>query len=196
MVEFRVLFLVDDLLGRQGGQCLRVPVHHAQASVDVAFSIQVDKDLDYTFRAFLVHGEGRAVPVARCTQSPQLLQDDSAVLVGPVPGMFQKLVAREVALLDAFGSQFLHHLGLGGNRSVVGAGHPQGILPLHACAAHEDVLNGVVEHVPHVKHACHVGRGNHDGVGLSSVGFRTEQAVVKPILVPFSLHFARVVFCC
>ena len=37
------------------------------------------------------------------------------MLVSPVPGMLQELLTRQVALLDALASEFLHHLSLGSN---------------------------------------------------------------------------------
>ena len=196
IVQVTLLFLVDNLLGREGGQGLRVPVHHAQSAVDEALVIQVNKHLDDTLRALLVHSERGAVPVARGAQAAQLLQDDAAVLVRPVPGMLQKLLARQVVLLDALLSQFLHHLGLGGYRGVVGARHPAGVLALHACTAHKNVLNCIIQHVPHVQHTCHVGGRDNDSVRLAAIGFRGEQLIVQPILIPFRLYLFRVVFTC
>ena len=64
--------------------------------------------------------------------------------------MLEKLVAREVVLLYSLFGKTFHHLCLGGDRGMVGARHPTCVLALHASAAHEDVLNGVVEHVSHV----------------------------------------------
>ena len=46
VIELGVLFLVDNLFGRQGGECLGIPVHHAQSAIDEAFVVQVDKHLD------------------------------------------------------------------------------------------------------------------------------------------------------
>ena len=92
--------------------------------------------------------------------------------------MLEKLVARQVALLDALVGQFLHHLGLRGYRGMVGTGYPEGILAFHAGSAHQDVLNGVVEHVAHVEHTRHVGRRDDDAVRLAAVGFRTKELVV------------------
>ena len=196
-VEQMALFLaVNHLLVAQGCLGFGVPVHHAQAAVDEAFVVEVNKHLDDTLRAFLVHGEGRAVPVAAGTQAAKLLQNDASVFVGPVPGMLKKLLAGEVALLDALFGQFFHHLGLGGNRGVVGAGHPACVFALHTGTAHQDVLNGVVKHVSHVEHTRHVGRRNNDCVGFPSVGFTCEELVVKPVLIPFRLHNLRVVFTC
>ena len=62
--------------------------------------------------------------------------------------------------------------------------------------AHEDILYGFVEHVPHVEHARHVGRRNDHGERLAAVGFRTEQLVLHPIFIPFALNVFGTVFAC
>ena len=81
------LLLINDLLCRKGGEGLRIPVHHAQTTVDKTLVIEVDEDFDHTLATSFVHCEGGAVPVAGCTQTAQLLQDDASVLMSPVPGM-------------------------------------------------------------------------------------------------------------
>ena len=107
------------------------------------------------------------------------------MFVRPLPGVFQELFACQVMLLDALFGQFLHHLGFRGNRGVVCTGYPQRILALHACTTYQYILDGVVQHVSHVQHSRHVGWRNDDGVGFASIGFRTEQLVVQPVLIPF-----------
>ena len=168
--EVALLLTVDDLLGREGGEGFRIPVHHAQTTIDEAFVIEVDEDLDDALRALHVHGEGGAVPVAAGTQTAQLLEDDASVLVGPLPCVLQELLTGEVVLLDALFGELLHHLGLRSDGGVVGAGNPEGVLTLHTGTTDKDILNGVVQHVSHVEHSGNVGRRNHDGIGLASVG--------------------------
>ena len=46
VIKLGVFLLVDHFLVAQGGEGLRIPIHHAEATVDVAFAIEVDKDLD------------------------------------------------------------------------------------------------------------------------------------------------------
>ena len=113
VIEVALLLAVDDLLVAQSGLSLGVPVHHAQATVDIALVIEVHKDLQNALAAGLVHGEGGAAPVTRGTQFAQLLQNDATMLVGPVPSVLEELVARKVTLADALLGQALHHLGLG-----------------------------------------------------------------------------------
>ena len=118
------------------------------------------------------------------------------MLVGPVPSMLKELFASEVALLYALFCKTVHHLSLSSDRGVVGAGHPTSVLSLHTCAAHEDILNRIVEHVAHVEHTRHVGRRDDHRVGLSPVGPAAEELVVQPILIPFRLHCLWVVLRC
>ncbi len=194
--QFAMAFLVDDLLVADGCQGLGVPVDHAHAAVDEAFVVEVHEDADDALVAHLVHSECRAVPVAACTQFAQLFQDDAAVLLFPFPGVFHEFVAAERPFVDTAVGEHLDDLGLGGDAGVVGAGHPAGVLALHAGAAHQHVLNGVVEHVAHVEHSRHVGRRNHHGVGHAVVGLRVEEFLVKPELIPFLLYLPRVVLRC
>ncbi len=118
------------------------------------------------------------------------------MLVCPLPCVLQELLTRQVALLYSLLCQPVHDLGLRGYRRMVGAWHPAGVLPLHACAAHQNVLNGVVQHVPHVQHAGDVWRRNHNRVRLAAVGLRAEEFVFQPVLIPFALHIGGIVLAC
>ena len=107
------------------------------------------------------------------------------MLVSPVPSMLQKLFAGKVVFLNALGSKLFNNLCLSSNRSMVGTGYPKCILAFHAGTTHQNILDGVVQHVSHVEHASHIGWGNHDCIGFPAIRFRTEQLVIKPILIPF-----------
>ena len=172
--EMTLFFFVDNLDVGQGSLCFRIPVDHAQAAIDESFVIEVTEDAQHTFASFFVHGEGGAFPVAGSAEASQLLEDDAAVFVGPVPSVFQELVACQVLFFDALLCETVHHLGFGGDGGVVRAGHPACVLAFHASVADENVLNRVVEHVSHVQHACYVWRRNDYCVGFSFVGGRLE----------------------
>ena len=94
IIEFAVFFLIHYFFVRECRQCFRIPVHHAHTAIDESFVVQVAEHLDDAPAAFFVHGEGRAVPVAAGAQLAELFQDDAAVLVCPLPCVFQELFAR------------------------------------------------------------------------------------------------------
>ena len=73
-------------------------------------------------------------------------------------------MARRFGLLALHQLPLDHHLG--GDAGMVGARLPQHVAPAHALEADENVLNGVVEGMPHMERARHIGRRNDDGVGL------------------------------
>ena len=196
VIQFTVFFLIDHFLVRKGSQGFRVPVDHTNAAVDEPLVVQVDEYLDDTGATFLVHGESGAVPVAGCSQTAQLLQNDSTVFFCPGPGMFQEFFAGQVCLLDTLLCQFVHHLCFGSDGGVVGTRYPAGVLAHHAGTAYQNILDGIVKHVSHVENSGHVWRRDDDGVRFTSVGFRTEKFVVQPILVPFSLHVSGIVLTC
>ena len=110
--------------------------------------------------------------------------------------MLKELFTGEVVFLDTLTGEFLHHLGLRGDGGMVGARYPQGVLTLHTGTTHQDVLDGVVEHVSHVEHTRHIGRGDDYRIGFTSVGFAGEEFVVKPVLIPFRFDLFWVVFTC
>ena len=173
------------------------PVDHAVAAVDEALVVQADKDFLDSLRAALVHGEALTLPVAAAAQLLELADDAVAVLGLPGPGALQEAVAAHHFLGQALSTHGLHDLGLGGNGSVVGAGHPQGGIALHPLGADQDILHGVVHGVAHVQLAGDVRRGHNDGVGfLVGVGLRVEVAAVQPELVDAVFHLAGIVLFC
>ena len=96
------------------------------------------------------------------------------MFLGPCPRMFQELFARQVALVDALFLQALDDLCLGRDRCVVGTGHPAGVLALLTCAANQDVLYRLVEHVTHVQYARHIGGRDNYRISLTAVRSRMK----------------------
>ena len=194
VVELAVRLFEHYLFVRKGGLGRRVPIDHAYAPVNQPLFIEVAEDPQDAFGTGFVHREAGALPVARGAQLAQLLQDHAAVFLFPVPGMTQELFARERRFLDPLGLEFGHHLGFRGDRGVVGARDPAGVLALHAGAAHQYVLQRVVEHMSHVEHTRDVGWRDDDRIGFPFIGFGMEKAVLHPVVVPFGFDLLRGVF--
>ena len=79
-------------------------------------------------------------------------------------------------------------LGFGSDGGMVGTRHPAGVEALLTGTAYEDVLDTIVEHVPHVQHARDVGWWDDDGISGTVVRGGMEELVLHPILIPFVLH--------
>ena len=152
---------------------LRVPVHQAFAAEDEAVAEHVEERLPHGPAHARIEREARALPVAAAAQFAELAEDALLVLVLPLPDAAHQFLAAEVVarLLLLVAEAALHH-GLRGDAGVVGAGHPQGVVALHAPPADQHVLQRVVEGVAHVQGAGHVRRRDDDaerlavGVGL------------------------------
>ena len=183
------LGLVLDLRVGQRSRAVRAPVDDAVTLVDQTLIIEVDKHLADGLGAALVHREALALPVAGRAELFQLADDAVAVLVLPVPDALEELLAAEVVTGQAlFLAQVLLNLDLGGNARVVGAGHPQRFITLHALGADEDILQGLVERVTHVQLTGHVRRRDNDGIGfLVRVDLGMEEAGVIPEAVQLVL---------
>ena len=171
VIKFRIFFLIHNFLVRECGLSSGVPVYHAHTTINQSLIVEVNKNLDNAFRALIVHGESGAIPVARRTYTAQLLKDDTTMFFGPFPSVLQEFFTGKVGLLNTAFSKSIYYLCFGCYRSVVGTRHPTSILTFHTRTAHENVLNGVVEHVPHVEHTSNIGWRNHHGVGLTTIGF-------------------------
>jgi hypothetical protein len=159
----------------------------------VALAVEVDEHLLDAAGVGRVHGEAFAGPVAGGADLLQLLDDDAAVLLLPLPHFGEEGVAAEVvAVLD--GALLLQSAlddRLGGDAGVVGAGEPEDLLALHAGLAGEDVLDGVVEDMAEGEDAGDVGGGDDDGVRRAAfrdpAGVGGETAVFLPVRVPLVL---------
>ena len=108
-----------------------------------------------------------------------------------MPDAFEEFLAAEVVF--GFALLFLQRLldlHLRGDAGVVGAGQPEDFLAVHARLAAEDVLDGVVEHVPHVEHAGDIRRRDDDGIRRALVGDARGSAVKQPCFCQKSYHLS------
>ena len=190
--QVALLVLVLGLVVRDGGGAVGAPVDDALAAVDQAIVVPVAKDLAHGLRVVLVHGEALVVEVDGAAHALDLLDDDSAVLVGPVPAGVDKLVAANFQAADALALELLVDLGLRGDTSVVGAEHPARGLAAHAGHTDDGILNGVVGGVAHVELAGHVGRRNGDGAVAHALAALIV-AAVEPLLQDRRLVSRRIV---
>ena len=186
--QFAVFVFKYNFLVAEGGEGFWVPVYHTYPAVYQSFVVKVHESVNHAARAYVVHGEGGAVPVAGGAEAFQLFKDDAAVFVGPVPSMFEEFLTSDVVFLDTLLCQFVHHFGFGGDGCMVGAGYPAGVFAQQTGATHQHVLYGVVEHVSHVQHTCYVGWRYHHSVGFATVGFGAEKSEFLPLGVPAVLY--------
>ena len=196
VIQFAVLFLIYNLFVGQGSQRFRIPVHHTDTTIYQSFIIEIDKNLDHTFGTQFVHRESRTVPITGRPQLTQLLKDDASVFFLPFPSMFQEIFTRQVSLLNSLLCKAIHDFRFGCNGSMVRSRHPTSVLPLHTGTTDQNILNGIVKHVSHMKHACDVWGRNNNRIRLTTIGFRLEKAVIQPILIPLTLYFYGVVLTC
>ena len=90
------MLLINHLLVAEGGEGGGIPIDHADAAIDQPLTVQIAEDAKDAPGTDVVHGKGRAIPVAGGAEASELLEDDAAVLLFPLPGVAQKLLAGEV----------------------------------------------------------------------------------------------------
>ena len=187
-----LLVLVLGLVVRDGGGAVGAPVDDALAAVDQTVVVPVAEDLAHGLRVVLVHGKALVIEVDGAAHALDLLDDDAAVLVGPIPASVDKLVAADLQAADALTLELLVDLSLRGDTGVVGTQHPARGLAAHAGHADDGVLDGVVGGVAHVELAGHVGRRNGDGAVAHALTALVV-AAVEPLLQDRRLVGRRIV---
>ena len=156
--------------------------------------MQPHEDFAHGARELRVEREVGATPVAARAEGPELLEDRVAGFLHVRPDPLLEALAPEVEAGLAFlRHDALHHV-LGRDAGVVGSRKPERVPAAHPLEANEDVLDGVVEAVPHVQDRGHVGRRHHHDVactGIPRVG--AEEVGCEPPAIEIGLDGGRVV---
>ncbi len=195
VVELALLDAVLDLQVRDGRLQAGRPVDQVLILIDQPQAVETDERLAHGGREAFVEREALALPVARRAQPAQLAGDVATVLLFPLPGAAQELVAADLQPGRALVAQHPFHLELGGDAGVIGSGNPQRGPTLHPRAADHQVFQGDEHGVAHVEFAGDVGRGDGDDerLGVGRARFGLEPAVVFPPLVESFFRAVEVV---
>ena len=198
-----VLLLVFHLGIGDGGVAGGAPVDHPVAAVDKPLFIQAHKHFFYGGGAALVHGEAFPLPVTAGTDGFELADDAVAVGFFPIPSAFEEPFSAEHILGQPFLAHRLHHLGFGCNGGVVGAGHPQGFVSLHAAPTHQNILQCIIQSMAHMQLSGDVRGRHHDRVGfflfsvsIFGVSGCVEIAAIQPKTVDAVFHLLRLIHLC
>ena len=110
-----------------------IPVDQSLPSIDPLLCEQIKERLPDCGRAALVERESSSLPVAAAAHPFELSEDPGFILVFPSPNSIDQLFASQVMTRFAFLLlQPAFHNGLGGDTRVISAGHPEGVVALHA----------------------------------------------------------------
>ena len=180
---------------------MRVPVHEPLVAIDQALPVQLDEDLGHRAHHVVVgivavaHREGFLRPVARRAKALQLTDNRAAGFLFPFPDAINKGLAAHVPASDIVTGlghlAFDHHLRC--DAGMVGARLPQHILAAHALEPDQDILQRIVQGVPHVQNAGDIRRRDDDGISLCRrVAGGFEASVFFPGLVQAGFGFGGV----
>ena len=192
--EVTRLILVLNLRVGDGGFAAGAPVYNAFAAINKTLFVKVGEHLANGLAAALVKGEAFSVPVAGAAELFELTDNGSAVFLFPVPCSLKEAVAPDGLLGKPLGTHIFHDFDLGGYGGVVGSGEPKGFVALHTLHTDDNVLNGFVHGVTHVKLTGDVWRGNDYGERLFiRVYLCVEVTAVKPKFINAAFNLRGIV---
>ena len=149
---------------------MRAPVDDVVAAIYEPFVIEPDEYFLDRVAETLVHGETFPLPVKHASKFFELVDDDRAMMLFPLPDPLDEFFAAEFpAAGPFFGELFLDDV-LGRDTGVVGAAHPLSVVALEPFPANYDVLNSVVQGVSHVEDSGDVRRRNYYRKRLAAFG--------------------------
>ena len=127
----------------------------------------------------------------------QLIDDLSAVLFFPGPGMFEEFLTADRFFVNALLTQFLGNLYLCGDGCMVCSRLPQCVVALHSLITDQDILHGVIQCVTHMQLTGYIWRRHHNGKWfLASVYFCMKIFFVQPFLVKTVFYALRIIGFC
>ncbi len=150
MIELSLFLGIFHFQVRNSRLQTRRPVDHARTLVDQPFFIQLHKSFPHRTGQTFIQGETLAIPIARCAQPSELVDDLTAILLFPLPDACFEGFAPDCFTRGAFFAQQILHLQLRGNASVISPRHPQSRLALHAVVTDHDVFRCHEQGVPQV----------------------------------------------
>ena len=166
MIHLPFNLVVLDLVIRQSGLVEGTPVHDILSAIDEPFVEHPDEHFLDGPRESFVHRKAFALPVGRNAELAELADDGASVFFAPLPNEVDEFFSSQFAPIYTLLCQRFFHDVLRGDAGVVGPRNPARFIPLHSPPTDENVLDGVVEDVPHRQNAGDVRRGNDDGEGL------------------------------
>ena len=171
------------------------PVHHALPAVDKTFLMEIDKNLLHAPCIGFIHCESLTSPIAGTTELFELVDNDAAMFLLPLPDALQELIASKVvAGLLFFLAKAAFNDGLRGDAGMIRTRKPEDLVSGLASAAGEDVLQCVVENMSERENSSDIGWRNDDGESrFGGRGIGLKETLVDPPGIPFIFDQLRFV---
>ena len=188
------IFMFDFDVGKC---CLaaRTPVRDAEALIDQAFFIEGNENLTNGTRTDIIHGETFTGPVAGRAEASDLQTDAVAEFFLPLPYTFQEFFTAEIIFIETFFSDLLFDLDLRCDAGMIFARQPQDIVALHSLVTDQNILQGIIERMPHVQLTGDIWRRQHNAVRFFfRICFIMEYTMIFPEVIPFLFDLTGIVF--
>ena len=129
--NFTISINVVNLSIRNSSLTIWAPVNNPVTLVDKTVIIHAFKSCKNSVTHIVIQSKFKPIPIARKTHGLELINNIATVLMGPVPGLFQKAIAAKFFLGLAFASNLVYNTRLSCNTCVVCAWQPKSCITLH-----------------------------------------------------------------
>ena len=159
------IFVFDFVIGK-GGRTRGTPVYQIIAAVNQAALVKAHEHVTHRFGKTFIHRKALAAPIDRSAEFFQLVRNNCMVFVFYLPRTFKEFFAPQFVAVGTFLFKPAFHHVLRRDSRMVGARNPQRRPAVHALIADNNILQNIVERMPHVQNAGYVRRRNNDGKRL------------------------------
>ena len=169
---------------------MRTPVDDSFASIYKSFFIVFNENFLNSLGTAFIHSKTLSLPVTGRTKFFQLFNNASAVLLSPVPCTFKKFFSSQIVFSKTFFSHCLNNFCFCCNGSMVSSGNPQCTITRHSFPTNKNILQGIVQRMPHMELACDIRGRNNDSIRfLLRIPFSMKAVIVGPVFIDFVLNF-------
>ena len=192
--EIRILRFIFNLGVGNGGIAMRTPVYHTVSSVNQSVIVKLAENGANGIWATLVKSKAFSFPIAGGAHFFELFYNSAAILLLPSPSTLKEFFSAYLLLCYTLFTHCLNNLCFGRNWSVVGSGEPKSVVAVHSVETNENILQGIIKSVSHMKLTCDIrGRNNYCVGRLIAFFISVKIAVIHPKFINLILKRGGVV---
>ena len=164
VIHEAVCVCVLNFIISKSSSAARTPVYKIVSFIDKAALIKSNKNIANSLRKAFVHCKTLAVPVNGISKLALLFNNCVMMVFLYLPSALKEFfTSKVIAGLSLFFKLLFNNI-LSGNSCMVSSRNPKSVVAFHSVVAHNNILQCIVQPVPHMKNTCNIWRRNYDRI--------------------------------